>query len=79
MRCLIEKAEAMTKLNDLMAAHEKEVVAYVTKQLNNDHWRCNANDVGWLFEKPKFLKQFGRAARVYLRLLALTDHHHPFP
>ena len=57
----------------LMAYHEKQVVASVTKHLNNQHWQTNPNSICWVYEEPRYQKQFGRAARIYNRMRALHD------
>lgn len=63
----------LSTLSDLMDAQETQAAAVVRKQLDNEHWQVNPNDIGWLYHWPQVDKQLGRAKRVYNRLSALND------
>lgn len=59
----------MSTLKELEDRHDTQAVAIVTKTLNNEHWRVNGNDVGWMYHWPQIEKQLGRSKRVYNRLI----------
>lgn len=59
---------ASSSLEQLEQAHEKEVVARVSKYLSNiGYQNFNPNDI-WMLENPIFEKLQGNAKRVYQQL-----------
>jgi hypothetical protein len=63
----------MSTLKELEERHDKQASAIVTKTLDNDHWRINANDVCWVYHDPQVNKQLGRSKRVFNRLIELNE------
>lgn len=61
----------MTTLQELENEHEKQAAAICKKQLSNEHYQVNPNDVWWMYLEPQVEKQLGRSSRVYNRLIRL--------
>lgn len=63
---------AITRLEALVDAQEKQAAKIVTPQIDQINWQINPNDIGWLFHFPQLDKQLGRSKRVYWRLVNLS-------
>ena len=62
----------MTNLAELDKEHDKQAAAISIKTINAEGG-CNTNDIVWLHHYPQLYRQYGRAKRVYLRLLEISN------
>ena len=62
----------MTNLAELDKEHDKQAAAISIKTINAEGG-CNPNDIVWLHHYPQLYRQYGRAKRVYLRLLEISN------
>jgi hypothetical protein len=63
---------AARTLKAIIDDQDKQSSAIIKKQLNCEGWQVNVNDIPWMYDWPQQVKQFGRARRVYEKLLRLS-------